>query len=377
MVKIGITFSVPDSPMGIFSSGIRQNVIFLRDTLFRIGYDVVLLVCKLKDKDVSKLYGVDSTYTFSEYSQLLDEGFDLIIQMGYNISRHDLTLIRNKGIKLVSYKCGNEYIFDLESTLFNAEGDANQYTLDYPAFDEIWTLPHHMHTNASYLSTLFRTKCVEVPYIWSPSLLEHYEQEYKQTNDCSLTYRNRGPAKSCAIFEPNINVVKWCFPSILVCENTCRAMPDALQHVYVTNINLSSKRFSLSYLNALVKSLDLQKANKISIESRFNSLMFMAKHADIAVSHQWENALNNLYFDLAWMGWPLVHNAHLCKDVGYYYEGFNYEMGGSILADVIQNHDAHAEEYIVRNRAVIDRYLPTNKELQARYKELIENVLGK
>ena len=39
------------------------------------------------------------------------------------------------------------------------------------------------------------------------------------------------------------------------------------------------------------------------------------------------------------MGWPIVHNAHLCKDVGYFYDGFNYEEGGNVLSDVIENHD--------------------------------------
>jgi hypothetical protein len=56
----------------------------------------------------------------------------------------------------------------------------------------------------------------------------------------------------------------------------------------------------------------------------------MSNYCDIAVSHQWENPLNYLYFDLAWMDWPIVHNAHLCKDIGYFYNEFNYEEGGNV-----------------------------------------------
>ena len=103
----------------------------------------------------------------------------------------------------------------------------------------------------------------------------------------------------------------------------------------------------------------------------------MNKYADIAVSHQWENPLNYLYFDLAWMGWPIIHNAHLCKDVGYYYEGFNYEEGGRVLSDAILNHDQNHNEYLVKNREAIDRYLPTNKILQEKYIDLITAVLTK
>ena len=89
----------------------------------------------------------------------------------------------------------------------------------------------------------------------------------------------------------------------------------------------------------MCRSLDLFKEKKITSESRYNTLEFMSKHCDIAISHQWENPLNYLYLDLAWMGWPILHNASLCKDVGYYYEGFNYEEGGNVLLDVINNHD--------------------------------------
>ena len=81
-----------------------------------------------------------------------------------------------------------------------------------------------------------------------------------------------------------------------------------------------------------------------------------------------------MWYDLAWMGWPIVHNAHLCKDVGYFYDGFNYEEGGNVLSDVIENHDKNSE-YINRNRLAIDKYLPTNEELKNKYFSLISEVL--
>ena len=100
----------------------------------------------------------------------------------------------------------------------------------------------------------------------------------------------------------------------------------------------------------------------------------MSKHCDIAISHQWENPLNYLYLDLAWMGWPILHNASLCKDVGYYYEGFNYYEGSELLNYILTNHEANANEYLIKNRKIIDVYIPTNKSLQEKYKNLIENL---
>jgi hypothetical protein len=100
----------------------------------------------------------------------------------------------------------------------------------------------------------------------------------------------------------------------------------------------------------------------------------MANHADIVVSHQWGNPLNYLYFDLAWMGWPVIHNAHLCKDVGYFYSDFNLIEGSIILEEVINNHDNNSD-YLKNNRKAIEQFLPSNKESQDIYKNLIINLV--
>ena len=75
------------------------------------------------------------------------------------------------------------------------------------------------------------------------------------------------------------------------------------------------------------------------------------------------------------MGWPIVHNGKLCKEIGYYYDEFNYEMGGNVLKDVILNHDENAGEYLLKNRLYMQKYLPTNKALKKQYQDLITNFL--
>jgi len=84
-----------------------------------------------------------------------------------------------------------------------------------------------------------------------------------------------------------------------------------------------------------------------------------------------------LYLDLAWMGWPIVHNGKLCKEIGYYYDEFNYEMGANVLKDVILNHHENVDEYLLRNRLYIQKYLPTNKALKKHYEDLITNFLSR
>ena len=173
--------------------------------------------------------------------------------------------------------------------------------------------------------------------------------------------------------EPNLSLMKCAIPPIIICENAYRNCKN-IKKLYITNIAKDNKNIDLERLTLFVNYLDLRKDNKISVEPRVQSLSLMAEHGiDIAVSHQWENNLNYLYFDLAWMGWPIIHNATLCKDVGYYYDQFNYEEGGNILANVISNHDNNSE-YIKKNRIAIDKYLTTNKDLQNKYINLINDL---
>jgi hypothetical protein len=283
--------------------------------------------------------------------------------------------------KIVSYLCGNSYFMDCEKVLYNQHKSRTNFnylsTNDSQLYDEIWSIPQMVNTNQHYWSTLYRTKCIEVPFVWSNKAIMLSALTEKIENENDLLYKNRGNSeKKIAIFEPNISMMKWAFPSVLVCENAYRK-EKKIDKIFINNI--SDKKgiindFNIDAFNKIVRSLDLFHDKKLTIEGRFNTLYFMSKHADIAVSHQWENPLNYLYLDLAWMGWPVVHNAHLCKDIGYYYDQFNYEMGGQVLLDAILHHDSHADEYIKKNRQIIDRYLPTNKELQNNYKKIIDQL---
>jgi len=228
--------------------------------------------------------------------------------------------------------------------------------------------------NKCYCEILTKTKCIEVPFMWSSMSIKITLKILNLDNDSSLLYSKK--KSKIGIFEPNLSIMKWSLPCLLIAENTHNLYKN-IEHVYVTNLNNENSdinSFNIKKFNNICKTLDLFKEKKISSESRYNTLEFMSKHCDIAISHQWENPLNYLYLDLAWMGWPILHNAYLCKDVGYYYEEFNYIEASEKLNDIIINHHINVDEYIKKNREVIDKYLPTNKTLQNNYKKLIEDL---
>ena len=64
---IGITFSVPDKPMNMFSSGHRQNVIYFYDVLFLLGYNVYLITDK--QPIIEGIYG----FNYEKYKTVVYE----------------------------------------------------------------------------------------------------------------------------------------------------------------------------------------------------------------------------------------------------------------------------------------------------------------
>ena len=373
-LKIGITFDPPDAPMGMFNNGIRQNALYLAELFINMEYDVHLIVQQHKIEKVKGLYGFDERYKCSNHEKISEDNFDVVIQLAFQLLRTDFEKLKKTKTKIVYYNCGPNYVIDMEHFLFGTTVNEPHYSVltgIHPAFDQVWSIPQ-MEINKSFYETLYRTEVKIVPFIWS-----HMATDQLQKNSPEdLRYKQKNTPMKAAIFEPNLNVIKWSFPALLVCENAYRK-DKCLKHVYVTNIPKTKEdetRHTRQFTK-LVKSTDLFNDKKISVENRYNTLVFMMKYADIAVSHQWQNPLNYLYLDLAWMGWPIVHNAHLCKDIGYYYEGFDYKQGGDVLSEAVKNHD-NDKEYLERQRALIDRYLPSNKALQDAYRKLISDLIG-
>ena len=366
--KIGITLTFPSDEGCLFNNGLRQNALFFYKLLFNIGkYDVYFIVDKNSSEGEKYLYKMN--YKCIKQECIIDACFNIVVTFGFFLPTNICALLKESGIKQIFYNCGNFFIMDSESCLFSTEEAFYSMYNRCQYYDECWNIPQMENTNHFYFKTLLRCdKVIEVPFIWSPELIDFEKNKYVK----------RTESKSIAICEPNISIMKWCFPPILICENAYRdiTITNKINKVFITNIvDTSNKTFNLQNFNKLVSCLDLKKDSKLSIEKRYVSLSFMANYADIVVSHTWENYMNNLYFDIAWMGWPIIHNGKFCKEVGYYYDEFNYEMGGNVLKDAILNHDNNVDEYLIKNRKYMQKYLPSNIELQKKYDDLIIDCL--
>jgi hypothetical protein len=383
--KIGITLDLPAKLEDLYCNGIRQNVYYLGELLVNIGYDFYFIINNSYNEEIIKASFYDKRFKYIKYSKILEMNFDVVISIGFEMDLSILKFLREMKTKIVSYNCGNSYIIDSECMLYSQHPNKqNQINYIKPnshiPYDIIWSIPQMTNTNKYYWQTLMRAKCIEVPFIWSDKSIHLIQLSQNKTYE-ELIYKNRGKEKKIVIFEPNISIMKWCGPSLLSCENAYRSLSNKslISNVFINNtlnrqLDFSINKFNVDALTIYVNNLDLCLDKKITIEGRYNTLTFMNSYGDIAVSHQWENNLNYLYFDLAWMGWPIVHNASLCSDVGYYYPEFNYDEGGNKIIEAINNHDVNKDEYLNNNRKAIDKYLPSNKELQNKYIKLINDL---
>jgi hypothetical protein len=102
----------------------------------------------------------------------------------------------------------------------------------------------------------------------------------------------------------------------------------------------------------------------------------LSQHADILICHQLLNPLNYIYLDAAFMGYPVIHNAPMCKDIGYYYEGSDTAKAGELLNWVLENHDKNLQEYSERNAKAMFRYLSSNADVVKTYDDLIFNLFN-
>ena len=126
----------------------------------------------------------------------------------------------------------------------------------------------------------------------------------------------------------------------------------------------------------MIRTFDLHKDKKISADSRYQTSYFVSQYADIIVCHQDMNPLNYLYLDVAYMGYPVLHNAPMCKDIGYYYEGSDTKDGAKQLEWILENHDKNIEMYKKRTEVSLWRYDIKNPELIETYDKLIYNLFN-
>lgn len=368
MRTVGISINITQSDFSVWANGMRQNIFFLARTLRNSGRFRVVLVDYGWTPRVPLDAGLpwdQGLYPTVRYEDIKDE-LDLLVMVGVELSAPQGHYLRGRGCKVVNYICGSRYIMEMQDILFmGGKGRRG----DESFVHEFWMLPQMTNTCRHYLETLYKTPVREVPCVWGPEFIEKASADLPNQGRCRPV---PGP-KRVACFEPNLDVVKFCMYDLLIAEKAHEASPGLIRHLYVTNAAelKKSERFV-----SLATKLSLVKEGLATFEGRFRLPSFLSQYVDIVLAHQWENAFNYAYLDALHLRYPLVHNATLIREAGYYYEGFDAAQGAARLIEAAETHHLHAEEYAARCEAVVWRHSHDNPANVAAYERAALALLG-
>lgn len=381
-LRIGISIGLMHNNESMWTNGIKQNALFLAKVLMasESGHEVILLnttdhaVGNPEDKIdlVNKLSWDPVQFPTQNFMQFLetDGKLDVFIELGGQISVENMLRLKEKGAKCISYCCGVEYLYLVEKMVNNI-ACWPQGLLVNRNFDAIWCVPQVAEHSAPFLGTLRRAPARAVPFVWDPMFIEQRAAEFEGGG----LYRPSGrQGKRIAIMEPNQNVVKTCIFPIMITELVHRQTPELIEMMNVVN-GIHWAKHSSDF-NQLMSHMDLVRDHKAVFIERHDTAAFLALHTDVVVSHQINNPLNYFYFDVSWLGYPLVHNAYKCEELGYFYSESDVDMGAKKLAHAIKTHDGRFDAYREEQRMQLLRYTSQNRRLVRQYDELLSELVN-
>ena len=366
-LNIGITIGLREPGESLWVNGIKQNALFLAKVLMKSarGHQVTL-VNTTAVPVTSALSWSLAEFDTRPFVEMKD-ALDVLIELGGQIDAEQTAYLKARGVKIVSYVCGVEYIHVTESVLFGRRMWDTLFV--NRGYDEVWAIPQVAKSSLPFLQSLRRCPGRVVPFVWDPMFLTERTRalpahgEYRPSGKCG---------KRLTVMEPNHDVVKCCLYPMLIIDEVYRRAPDSIAFTHVTNgdhLAHASPEFAM-----LMNYLEIVRAGKASFVGRFDTPTFLSELTDVVVSHQWENPLNYFYFDVCWQGYPLVHNASLAQDIGYYYPDNDVQKAADQLVIALEDHDEDWEHYTRQQRQLLRRFTSENSVVVSEYDALIDHL---
>lgn len=368
-LRVGFTVQINKKDESLWTNGIKQNAITLRD-LFSLCPNVE--TSKLINLGSLKDYEGTVWEPFSEhiidFNTCLDT-LDVVITATVTPTTEMVERMQTKGIAMIKHIMGHEYQMFSEHMLFEFENQINSYK-KRKNHKAIWISPHLFDSNKDFFEVICEAPASIGPYVWTPRFLDKHVEEYKKVNGGTGLYEPRGnTAKLLSTFEPNINLIKTSLTPVLIAEKFYNKAPQYLEKMNVFGAEkIKKKKIFVEFAS----DLNCYKNKKMFFEARYPIVWSLLKHTDIVVCHQRDLALNYVYFDAAWLGFPVVHNAHFVKDLGFYYENWNAEQASDLLIQICHTFDNNREEYLAKSRKIISEFLPENEKNINGYAQLLE-----
>ncbi len=353
-MRVGISV-LTQAGQSIWSNGLGQNVFHLARLFRSLPFveDVILLNCGDQQAFSDEAAPGYQNFPLIRPRDATDM-VDVVVELSGGLDVEWLDYIRAMGKKVVYHVCGTPYTGLVEGPVFNRDA----YFSRGDRCDEVWNLPRD-NVFQPLLAALHRCPVFDVPFVWSPEFLEQRRQVLIQ-HGLDFGFVRSAPGAGprplrVGIFEPNISVTKVASIPMLVCDQAYRGNPDAVAKMNVLN---SVQMVNHLSFNMLANSLDVVKAGKGLFLGRHDFAAFMAEHADMVITHQWQHDMNYLYLDALYGDYPLIHNSPWLGSVGYFYPNSDIEAGGAQVLRAHAHHEENLQTYHRDARAFLDALSP-------------------
>ncbi|MCP5379235.1 MAG: DUF2827 family protein [Caenibius sp.] len=364
-LKVGITIApAQDAQALLWANGLSQNIVYLALMMRRVTVvSEIGLICDVKPHAVADTYGLPVWSVEEAVNHC-----DVVIELGSRSFHSDhVQRLRKRGGKLVSFVAGNVMAFNFEAL---AHGKHSGENLVKHGFDAVWLLPQHWHMCRSYCAITSSPNVHEIPVLWDPIFLNQTAGIFKK----NIFWREpEGGKYTLGCFDPNVNVLKTFHLPLLVSEEAYRIDKSRIDRLLL----FGSLRLKESqHVTEMILATDIGADGRVSLEDRHSLVHVIGSNVHAIVTHQWENNRNYLYYEILYMGWPLIHNVPALGEAGYFFEDFNPQHGGQVLADALAGHASNRIKQRDAVREALWGVSVDNPQLQDRYAELLLQVMG-
>lgn len=366
------TASISDS--NIFNNGLYQNCFILYRLAEAIGWMPIFVVNEKPNK-LSDIPELLRPCRVAQVEDILKTPLPVkvYLEVGMSIASNLRRFMKMLGARTCKLYLGNILNIDIETPMFFQGMNFSHHVIGEQ--DEIWTSPHYT-MNAEYAACLNQVEPVLnktmriAPYVWDPCILTDDGRRH-----VAWKPRKAGEKPCVIIMEPNISFQKTALIPILIAEEYARAHPEEDFDLVLLN---GDRLVASGYFKANIEPyLTLATNGRIKYAGRHDMISIMKSYPNAtAICHHVNNEFNYMVLEFLHAGYPVLHNAVVWKDFGYYYPDNNTLEGSRILREAIHNHNDRLEAYKGHGRALAWRHSIYNPDVQKAWKTLLEDAMS-
>lgn len=286
--------------------------------------------------------------------------------------------IKLKGVRVVSFHCGQHMLFDFEDVVFNKH-NVTRLLYQPNVVAETWCFPMHYGPGHEFYEALTGHTCRVNPYGWSPTLMNRYmvENDIGDITCRPELYASNGRV-SLLCFTPNLNITKLCLVPLLIMDQFYKRHPDRVE----TCIVMCAKHLLTHQpFRDFLTYLSITKDKKLQVYPRLPTLDVLKQlkekdHRAVIITHQLFNSQNYLDYEILSLGYPLLHNSGTLRTAGAFYRDFFVHDAVRRLQEMLDafgSDAAYTAEYAQRAKAAVHAVSTSNPNLLRDLDELIQN----